>query len=113
MVCGCTDLSDYRDARETGAISPDAHLRGAGCVTLGSELTLGGVEPQAGTFILVAGEQPILTQAVAANDDVSAEIHGPLFGPCNIVLVVNGKSVRQATSKVEAYRAYFVADAAG
>ena len=59
-------------------------------------------------MILVAGEEPILTQVVAGNDRVQFVIDHALLGDCSITLTVNGAVAGRAVSKAGAYRWYFV-----
>ncbi len=107
-VGGCESLSDYRDPQALGKVPPRAKLCDSGCVGVGAKLGWGMQVAGPGTLILVAGEEPILTQAVAANDRVQVVIDHALLGDCSITLTVNGARAGFAASKIGAYRWYFV-----
>lgn len=108
FISGCVSLSDYADPQTTGKVPVQAKNWGAGCVGNGARLTLGGKTNQPGAFIVVAGDKPIFTEIVSVSDTVWVEVDHPLFGDCQIHVMVNGVVVDHAVSKVGAYRAYFV-----
>jgi len=108
LAWGCASTNDYGNPQAMGKVPMQAQGCGVGCAGDGSRLTLGVRASQPGSFILVAGDTPILTQTVSANDMVLAEVDHPLFGQCHIAVKVNGIVMEHADSKIAVYRAYFL-----
>jgi hypothetical protein len=69
---------------------------------------LGTQAKEAGEFIVVAGDTPILRQRVAANDMVWVNVDHPLLGKCHLQVFVNNVVTQKADSGVAVYRGYFL-----
>jgi hypothetical protein len=112
MLAGCTGFYDstdlYRDPVALGRVPQTARLRATGTVGWLMTLSLGGGRGNAGTFIIVAGDKPILSRAVSPRDLFAASVTNPTVGDCQVRFWVDGAVVAMAKSKIETYRLYFV-----
>jgi hypothetical protein len=108
-VSGCAvSSSNYRDPQALGHVPLQAEPRSWGLVGSLSKLGLAAGEvTEPGTVILVAGEEPILSETVAASDRIRAEVTPGWMGEHQVCLEVNGSVVGRASSKAGAYRFYF------
>jgi hypothetical protein len=109
LLGGCYSTGDYRDPQAIGRVPVEAKSCGVGCAGDGTRLTLGTQAKEAGEFIVVAGDTPILRQRVGANDMVWVNVNHRFLGKCHIEIVVNNVVTQKADSGVAVYRGYFLA----
>jgi hypothetical protein len=111
-LTGCTGFYDstdlYGDPVALGRVPHTARLCATGTVGWSMTLSLGGGRGNAGTFIIVAGDKPILSRSVTPAQLVIASVTNSAVGDCQISLWVDGSVVATTNSRIETYRLYFV-----